>query len=404
MAWRVGGLMRAALLLVFAGGAVAAHAQPMCFAMAQLPRDADWVAGPPRVVLLGVVPLPAEPTPAEVAAHLEQIAEATQALPHAPRPDDPQVELLEALAGDYLDELVQAHEMYPVLRYYLDPIIHREIALRGGPDVERLQTVTLREGADEQAAWSYVMDIARATAGQRRVTANDPQVAMLSALSREHMRVLVDAIALEDLRFYALLAVRQTADESHKETLINALPDQPRLIVVVRQQGWAEDARDTLIAGLARGVDYMPRTWVQTMVELEDPATYDALATHLARSRGARTYYNLMQALPGIELGPAVGVAWERVNDSPRDARELREVSELAVQYGHAEALAHLVSLLPEVDSPATSYEASVRAVVLGHIEFAGTNAQIKAWHAANRDRLVFSAQGGVFYAAGMLQ
>ncbi|XAM00412.1 hypothetical protein OT109_03285 [Phycisphaeraceae bacterium D3-23] len=405
MAWRLGWVACAASVSGLAGVAGVVAAQPVGVWFADVHLPAEVVdAGPAEVRLLGVVPLPEHPTAAEVGLHLQAIAEATQALQQAPQRDDPQAALLDALADDYLDELVQAHEMYPVLRYYLDPIIHREIAQRGGPDIDRLSSIVLRDGADERAAWSYVMDIARATRGQRRVSANDVQVEMLQALAAEHMRVLIDAIELDELRFYALLAVKRTADASHKDIIIAALPDQPRLIGLLRQHGWAEDARDTLIMGLEQGVDYMPRTWVQVMVELNDPATYDALALHLARSRGSRTYYNLMRTLPGIELDSAVCAAWERVNTTPNDARELREVSEIAVGHGHAGALAHLVALLPSDDMPTTQYDAAIRQAVLAHIEFLGSNSQIKAWHEANKDRLVFSVQGSEFYAAGMLQ
>ncbi|MEM9414230.1 MAG: hypothetical protein AAGA29_01975 [Planctomycetota bacterium] len=404
MAWRIGWAARVAVLVGFAGLAPVAAAQPFALWVVDAHRPAEWGDARAEARLLGVVPLPEDPTAAEIAAHLRAIAESTQALGQAPQRDDPQMALLDALAADYLDELVQAHEMYPALRYYLDTIIHRELALRGGPDIERLSSIVLREGVDERAAWSYVMDISRATFGQRRVSANDPQVEMLEALAAEHMRVLIDAIELDELRFYALLAVKRAADESHKETIIAALPDQPRLIGLIRQHGWAEDARDTLIAGLEQGVEYMPRTWVQVMVDLNDPATYDALSLHLTRSRGSRTYYNLMRTLPGIELGSAVHAAWARVEASPIDAQELREVSEIAVGHGHAGALAHLVSLLPPDDMPETRYDATARDVVLAHIEFVGSNTQIKAWYNANKERLVFSQRSGTFFVAGMLQ
>ena len=358
----------------------------------------------PAVFLLGVHPLPPEPAAEEVELYLCQIAEATAALVRDPRRDDPQTALLDALAGTHLDALVQAHERYPELRYYLEPIIHREVALRGGPDADRLSVITLRDGADDQAAWSYVTDIARATVGQRRVSANDPQLGMLEALAEEHMRVLIDVVALPELRFYALHAIRRNAINKHKDTLIAALPDQPRLIGIIRQQGWTADARDQLVFGLERGVSYMPRTWVQAVAELRDPATYDALALHLARSRCGRVYHQLMCDLPGIDLGDAVAVAWGQVERSPDHARELREVSGIAITYGHRGALEHLVSLLPTADAAGTDRDGALRQLVLDHIEFAGTNDEIRGWYDTHRDRLRFSEGDRRFYVAGMLQ
>ncbi len=361
-------------------------------------------AVPQRAILPGVDPLPPDATPIEVQRHLEQIAEATDALGRDPRRDDPQTDLLEALAQEHLDELVQAHERYPQLRYYLDPIIHREIARRGGPDAERLEGITLPPGADAAAAWSYVTDIARATVGQRRVSATDPQVDMLQALADEHMRILIDAVELQEIRFYALLAVRRSAINRHKDTIINALPDQPRLIGVVRQQGWTADARDALILGMERGIDYMPRTWVQAVAELQDPTTYDALAIHLVRMRGAAPYYTLMCDLPGIDLDAAVALSWDRVCFAPTHARELLEVSEIAVAHGHRPALDHLVSLLAQETVEGEPPDESVRHTVRAHLEYDGDDAALPDWYHANRDRLRFSRDSRCFYVAGQLQ
>lgn len=365
---------------------------------------ATGVWAEPAARLPGVDPLPEHPTTQQVQAHLLQIAEVTDGLPNNPQRDDPQSEMLEVLADEHLDQLVQAHESYPQLRYYLEPIIHREIARRGGPDAERLSAVSLAPDAGSVEAWSYVIDIARATAGQRRVSANDPQVGMLEALADEHMRVLIDAVELPELRFYALLAVRRTAEEPHKDIVIEALPDQPRLIGVVRQHGWTADARDQLILGLERGVAYMPRTWVQAVVELEDPATYDALLLHLVRARCSRTYYSLMCELPGIPMDRAVGVAWEAVVGSPTNPREKDELAEIAMSHGRLDALEHLVTLLPDEGAPMTGREAGIRESVYRHIDFEGTPAQLRDWLDTNRDRLVFDSAGRVFYLAGQMQ
>lgn len=359
--------------------------------------------GAPAAAMPGVAALPDAPTPDEVAIFLHQIAEVTAAMPQEPRRDDPQAALLGALADDYLDELFQAHEAYPQLRYYLDPIIHREIARRGGPDADRLAGVKLPADADDDAAWSYILDIARASAGQRRVSATDPQVAMLQDLAQDNMQALIDAIDIEGLRFYALLAVRNTVTPDHKDTVIASLIDQPRLVGVVRQMGWASDARDQLIAGLEQGITVSPRTWVQVVVELRDPATYDALALHLARSRCSRTYYSLMHDLPGIDLAPAAHAAWEQVAFTPTDTREMREVAEVAVRYGHADALGYLIGLLPSEGSVGVVDDEDLRRAVLDHIDFAGTHAEVKAWYDANRERLRFSKRDRCFYVSGSL-
>ena len=387
---------------VEAGMAAVLLAVVVVFAWESIVTQDVRVAG--RPTMLGVDALPADPAAEELEVFFQQLDEATQALGRNPRRDDPQNQMLEALAHEHLDALVQAHEGYPSLRYYLEPIIHREIVRRGGPDARRLAAIVLHDPADPDAAWSYVTDIARATVGQRRVSAADPQVGMLEALAEEQMPVLIGAVGLPEIRFYALRAIRRSATEEHKATIIAALPGQPRLIGIVRRQGWGADARDALVLGLERGVDYMPRTWVQAVVELQDPVTYDALAMHLVRSRGARTYYMMMRDLPGIDLDAAVCAAWERVRAAPAYRRELLEVSEFAVAHGHAPALELLINTLPVGEDEATSQAAMTRQTVLGHIEYGGSNAEVRSWYEAHRDRLRFCRQSRCFYVAGELR
>lgn len=333
---------------------------------------------------------------------LEALSAAIEAIDgHEPDRNDQAQVLLASLAHGHLDTLVSGYAKFEPLRYYLRPLVEEEILRNGGPDLARLESITLPADATEEQAWVYIRDIVRATAGQRRISINDPQADMLAALGRDHMALLLQTLEMPTLQYYASAAVRMSADEEHKQLIIDALLEHEQLIMVIQRNGWGADAREQIMLGLTDGIDYTPRVWVQALADLQDPATYDTLALQLYRVRCSKYYYMVVKDLPGIDLDQAVFASWEVVHTSPTHARELREVSQIAVSHGHLGALAHLISLLP-TDTPAQPGRTTdIRENILAHIDFEGTDAQIRDWFEANEQMLRFSKSDGRFYVAG---
>ncbi|MEM1354959.1 MAG: hypothetical protein AAGC44_03290 [Planctomycetota bacterium] len=348
--------------------------------------------------------LDAESTRSDVWNRLQDLSNAIEHLDrHEPSRDDPAQALLSALAEDHLPTLVNAYARFVPLRYYLRPLVEEAILRNGGPDLARLDTVVLPENATEQQAWVYIRDIVRTTQGQRRISSNDPQVDMLVELGKDHMPLLLQTLEMSSLQYYALAAVRKAANDTHKDLIIEALREHEQLIMVIQRNGWAADARDQIMLGLHEGINYTPRVWVQALAELKDPATYDTLVLQLYRVRCSKYYYLVVKDLPGIDLRPAVFASWEAVHTSPTHARELREVSQIAVSYGHRGALAHLVSLLPTEPPAHPGRAAEIRRAILDHITFEGTDDQVRDWFEENEHRLRFSESIGRFYVAGGL-
>lgn len=333
---------------------------------------------------------------------LQTLDEATAVLPnHRPSREDPQQAVVEALAVEHLALLVSAYGKLESLRYYLRPLVELEMLRSGGPDLARLDTIRLIHDANEDQAWAYVRDIVRASQGQRRRSSSDPQVGMLRELGADHMAILLQTLEMPTLQYYASAAVREAAGEPHKELIIGALLHHEQLIGVVQRNGWAGDARDTIMLGLQQGVDYIPRMWVQALAELEDPQTYDTLALALLQARCSKHYYLMIKDLPGIALDDAVAASWELVHTSPTHSRELREVSQIAVAHGHLGALEHLVSLLPSGAAVSTSRSEQVRRCILTCIDFEGTDDEIRSWIEQHRGMLRFCPEAGVFYVSG---
>jgi len=335
---------------------------------------------------------------------LEDLAEAITLLEdYEPTRDDDAQQLLAAMANVHMDTLVNAYAKFEPLRYYLRPIVEEAILRNGGPDLARLDTIMLPAGATEDHAWVYIRDIVRATEGQRRISINDPQVEMLVALGHDHMPLLLQTLEMPALQYYASAAVREAANDSHKQLIIDALLNHEQLIMVIQRNDWVADARDQIMLGLNRGIEYTPRVWVQALADLQDPTTYDTLSLQLYRVRCSKYYYTVVKDLPGIDLDQAVFASWEIVHTSPTHARELREISQIAVSHGHIGALAHLISLLPN-EAPAHPGRADeIREAILGHIDFAGSDEQVRDWFDTNEEQLRFSRSSGKFYVAGEL-
>lgn len=379
------------VLVIAAGLSPGAYAQG-----AQVPTLDDAIAAFDSV--------DSESSRLDVWRHLQALDQATAAL-NNPRPsrEDPQQAVVDALAAEHLALLVSAYGKLESLRYYLRPLVELEMLRMGGPDLVRLDTIRLIDGASEDQAWAYVRDIVRASEGQRRRSSSDPQVGMLRELGADHMAILLQTLEMPTLQYYASAAVREAAGDQHKELIIGALLHHEQLITVVQRNGWAGDARDTIMLGLQQGVDYIPRMWVQVLAELEDPQTYDTLALALLQARCSKHYYLMMKDLPGIALDDAVAASWEQVHTSPTHSRELREVSQIAVGHGHLDALEHLVSLLPSGAAASTSRSEEVRRSILACIDFEGTDNEIRLWLEQNRGMLRFCPEAGVFYVSGGL-
>ena len=345
-----------------------------------------------------------EATRSDVWNRLEDLSEAIEQLSgHEPSRDDDAQAVLTELAHAHTETLVNAYAKFEPLRYYLRPLVEEAILRSGGPDLARLDMIVLPEQASEDQAWVYIRDLVRATQGQRRISINDPQVDKLIALGKEHMPLLLQTLEMPALQYYASAAVREAADDAHKQLIIDALLDHEQLIMVIQRNGWQSEARDQIMRGLDRGINYTPRVWVQALADLQDPATYDTLALQLYRVRCSKYYYLVVKDLPGIDLDQAVFASWEVVHTSPTHARELREVSQIAVSHGHLGALAHLISLLPN-EAPAHPGRADeIRAAILDHIDFAGSDEQVRDWFEQNQDQMRFSRSDRRFYVAGGL-
>lgn len=256
----------------------------------------------------------------------------------------------------------------------------------------------IAEGLTEADALAVVQRLDAASAGQNSFSPTDPQVMILAKLGREHPPVLIDAMQMHGIRYYAENAINTVDWTPHRQLVLDSLALAPDLVKVVARRGWIDDAKPTLVEELRHRND-LPIEWLRVAASVAEPGDHDALAAYLVNvnSWQLNDAYNTIRRVDGLDIDTAVGEAWEASRFDAMDDRQA--IAVIAVGHGYEGALIDLIELLPDEqpkpDDPHVFMrrEVSPRLALLRHTEASGTNAEIKAWYRANRDNLVFDVE-----------
>lgn len=270
-----------------------------------------------------------------------------------------------------------------------------------GPDLEALQRIQLPEDPTPEEVRQYVRRIAAASEGQGGQSSTDPQVAMIQRVGRENVDVLLGELSYgrwSATDLYLTEAIKRLAGPQHKEEILNHLAGVPELASIVLRYGWEDDARETLIAELEEGGRYLPREWLVAVAKLGDKEALDALKSYFLEGRNRDTTFEVLWATPGVgDLSGPVAKAWERARAEGGD--EALDMAQVAVGYGHRDALEILIDFLARGYDPRGSMRFVRRAVIL-YTEARGTNDQIVRWYRQNKDDLHWEAEARKFRAA----
>lgn len=263
-----------------------------------------------------------------------------------------------------------------------------------GPDLQKLAAIKLPDLADQEQVKKYVLDILAASQGQNSWSDRDPQVAMLTRVGPENVPVLLDALSLSSHMndYHLRYAINRLADDSSKALIIAALPIYRELAEVVIRRGWENDAKQTLIDGLANPYEDLPTEWITAAVNLNDPATYPLLREYFIRGRNHYWTYEAIKDLPIEDLPGAVAQAWEN-SRSDRGGCDREYMAMVAMSYGHLDALADIVDMLAAEDPNNQWMMRQVRPALFRAIDFRGSHADLAKWFAAHRDRLRFDPE-----------
>ena len=246
---------------------------------------------------------------------------------------------------------------------------------RRPPDTEALARITLPENPTRGEMLEYVRAIARASYNQNSYGSADPQIEMLAKVGRKNADVLIETYD-QRVDYYFEYALKQVAGEEHKDLVIAALAEHPRLASVVVHKGWAADAREVLTNALKVRPRYLPGEWIDAVASLRDPATYEDLRAYFIEGMNKNHTYDAIKSLPGIDLEDAVIEAWERPRGFPL-TDEKKRLAPIAIGHGIDAALETAFGLLGGEKWLAER----ARGSVLRHTEAAGSDEEIKAFY-----------------------
>jgi hypothetical protein len=257
----------------------------------------------------------------------------------------------------------------------------------------KLRKIKLSKNPTEEQVKEYINKIAIASRGQNSFSSEDPQVRMLTKIGAENLKFLIESLGSNigthgfGGKYHIKEAIYKLAGDEHKKLIMEFLPQHTSLVKIVLDRGWEKDAKEILIEELSSTSQNLPYEWIQAVANLNDPKTYKDLRWFLVNQNNRSSTFKAIKHLPGIKLEESVNEAW--TEGTGQNDWERRGIAEIAVQYGHFDALEYLVDFL--INDRNNRWAASaVRQHVLRHLKFYGSNKEILAWLKKNKDKIVF--------------
>ena len=264
-------------------------------------------------------------------------------------------------------------------------------------DPEALAKITLPANPTKEQAREYVAKIIAASQNQNTFSEADPQVAMLEKVGPDNLDVLLDAYGGRGMNsFHLQYAVVRLARPEHKDLVLAALPRIPELAQIVLSNGWQEQAKDTLIGGLQSNTEYLPDEWMQATASLHSPEAYEALKQYVIRGQSRSSAFEALRSAPDVgDLAPTVDKMWQAAVSAP-NPWDKAEAAQIAVPYGHVDALEYVVTAL--TDATNQFYDKRVlRSLALRYTPARGGDQAIYDWFDKNRANIVWDAAAKVY-------
>jgi len=271
-------------------------------------------------------------------------------------------------------------------------------------NVDKLLGINLPNDPTTEDVKRYIQKIKMATEGQRSYSHNDPQVAMYMEVGKEHIPELINALSIgnshSSANYHLLPAIEKLMSEDDKALILESLSKHPYLIRIITNNGWEEDARDTLLHAL-KSESRLSTDWVKAVAALRDPESYPLLRKYLISGESRSWTYEAIEDLPIKDLKGAVNEAWAAGKYGHEYERQ--RLANIAITYGNMEAFEYLVHALnfPSDSSSAKRLNSTSRFILLGLIDFRGTDEELGAWFAANKEQIEFDSESSRFVLTG---
>jgi hypothetical protein len=261
-----------------------------------------------------------------------------------------------------------------------------------GPDFEKLRESKLPENPTDEQIRSYIDEIVVASRDQNVFSESDPQMEMLTKVGPERLSFLLDAAREQGIEgYYLTWAIVRLAAKEHKKLILDMLPFNQELVKAVVKLGWEKDARHILLDQLSLKRKYLPPEWIEAVVRLRDPKTYDDLKAYFIDGPHRCWTYKSIQQLPDIDLEQAVGEAWKVAKGG--NEWEAANMAMIAMAHGHLDALEYLVGVLASSGRKDRYQNMEFRSAVLRRIPFEGSDKEIAQWFRQNKNGLSFDTK-----------
>jgi len=275
--------------------------------------------------------------------------------------------------------------------------------------LENLKAIQRPKNPTHEEAVNYILDICDVllSEGDHWITPDLP-VYMISRLGSKHVDAMIEA--LDQLGEYFMAsraihqAIQQTANQQHKQMILDALNKHHDLVNVVLKRGWIDEAYPILLDGMQNsGVDYLPEQWIASVASKKDPASYPVLREYFIRSENHAGTFKWIKSLPIENIEEAVAEAW---NNSLTDYEfgPDGEMARIAVEFGHLDAMDYLIEQMQDPNFLRSRNYRKIRATVKKHLDFKGSSNELIEWYETNHDKLQFDNQSRKYYVADQLQ
>lgn len=269
------------------------------------------------------------------------------------------------------------------------------------PNLEKLAKIEFPKDPSSENLKHYINEILVSSQGQTSVSLQDTQTAMLARVGSDNIQLLIDAMPEGSQssgmgNYHLDYAIKMLAEDKHQSLILKALPTKQRLVSVVTQMHWEKEARDILLAELqgSNGA-YLPTDWIKAVVFLQDPKTYDALTDYFSKAQNPSYVYQAIYLLPSIKLDDAVEKAWAKAKCSSSDYM-IAGMAPIAGSFGHQDAIEALIAQLKKPQGGMFS-SSNPRLALLMLLDASGSNEEIAAWYAANKNNLIFDPESKKF-------
>jgi len=216
-----------------------------------------------------------------------------------------------------------------------------EMSLQPKPDedefTKKLRGVDFPDVNSKPEVKKYIKQILALPAG-RGPSKRDLQIKLFYNLGEENVDLLINALD-QRITYHLVEALRHLVTSEHKKLVLDNLAEKRILINIVIHNGWEQEAKQILVDELKKEHQYLPESWLSTVVGYNDVNTYDDLIHHFIHARNKYSSYIYLRKLKGIDLTAAVKQGWINYQPKRKETHDFLQFIIVALEHGQCDAL-----------------------------------------------------------------